>query len=468
MNYTTIILLLGFIKYMHQVLYAIYLLQLKEYRHDRLSEHLLRKHKHVTHALFHTGIGAPFSLGMLPRPTGKALLLTAISLSLGAFLIFALGLSGAILGLLFSLGIVLLSLSLLAPIEHLLRQRTYAQAREKIIKLKKHGLVVIGITGSYGKTSTKDFLAHILSFSYPVLATQNSVNTPLGVARTIIKNLHSRHRFFVVEMGAYKVGEIAELCDIALPDMGVVTGISNQHLSLFGSQENIIKGKSELFDSLKPESHAYISAQSPHQHQSANDTINIVEYSLKNLSARLQKAVKATNLPPELIQNIIPGILIAEEIGLSEKDILTAISTLKASEKTMATVVGREGATIIDDTRNASEMGVGTAISFLESLPQKTKILIMPCIIELGEESEEAHRRIGKMLKSNSIEAIITTNDYFAYIAETAPKNKVRLLTDPDFVCYFIQKKLSKDCAIMLEGKLHPTIINFVMKNNGI
>jgi hypothetical protein len=136
MNYTTIILLIGFIKYMHQVLYAIYLLQLKEYRHDRLGEHLLRKHKHISHALFHIGIGAPFSLGMLPRPTGKALLLAAISLSLGASLVLTLGISGVALALLFSLGIVLLSLSAVAPIEHILRQRTYAAAREKIIKLK--------------------------------------------------------------------------------------------------------------------------------------------------------------------------------------------------------------------------------------------------------------------------------------------------------------------------------------------
>lgn len=468
MNYVTIILILGFTKYVHQVLYAVYLLQLKEYRHDRLKEHLLRKHKHVHHALFHTGIAAPLSLDMLPRPTGKATLIVLLALALGATLIYMLGIVGVVAALLFSLGIVLVTQSIISPIEHALRQSTYKSARTKIIDLKAHGLIVIGITGSYGKTSAKDFTSHILSSSFPVLSTKNSINTPLGVARAILKELQPEHKFFVVEMGAYKVGEIAELCDIALPDVGVITGISNQHISLFGSQENIIRGKSELFDKLNPSGTAYINAHSPHAHQSKNIHIPIIEYSEKSLPKNLKTALEATNLPKELRQNVIPGILIALKFGLSEQQISSSLTTLGASEKTMLATKGMKDALIIDDSHNMSEIGVTTAISYLASLPQKNKLLIMPCIIELGDQAEETHRRIGSMIKDNDIEAIITTEDYFAEISETAPKDKVRFIPRPDVVCAYLRDHITKDWAIVLEGRISPHIVSFLTEKDRV
>ncbi len=468
MSYITAILIIGFLKYTQQVLYAVYLLQLKEYRHDRLKEHLLRKHKYVHHALFHTGIGSPLSLDMLPRPTGKASIIVFLALILGALLIYMLGITGVVAALLFSLVIVLLAQGFIAPIEHGLRQNTYKNARAKIIDLKAHGLTVIGITGSYGKTSTKDFITHILSTKFPVLSTKNSINTPLGVARSIIKDLKPEHKFFVVEMGAYKVGEIAELCDIALPDVGVITGISNQHLSLFGSQENIIRGKSELFDSLNPNGTAYINAHSPHAHKSKNTQISVVEYSEESLPKALKSALHTTNLPKELQQNVVPGMLIALSFGLSEQQIITSLLTLGASEKTMLAVKGRSGAFIIDDSHNMSEMGTKTAISYLSSLPQKNKLLIMPCIIELGDQAEEVHRRIGNMIKDNDIEAIITTEDYFDQIAETSPKDKIRLIPRPDVVCAYLRDRVTKDWAVVLEGRISPHIISFLTEKDSV
>lgn len=458
-----LLLIIGFVKFVHQVLYAVYLLQLKEYRHDRLREHLLRKHKHVHHALFHTGLGAPLSLTMLPRPTGKAILIVALSLLVGSLLMYFLGLAGIVVSLFFSLGIVFLSLSVISPIEHILRQNTYKSARTKIIDYKSRGLVVIGITGSYGKTTTKDFLTHILMSSFSVLATKNSINTPLGIARTILKELRPEHKIFVVEMGAYKIGEISELCDIALPDIGIITGISNQHLSLFGSQENIVKGKSELFDSLNAGSDAYISSMSPHPHKSSNAEINIVHYDEKSLSSHMKKVLESSTLPEALKHNVIPAILIAKKLGVSEKIIEASLLTLAPSEKTMKIVEGRGGASIIDDTHNASEIGVTTAISFLSSLPHKNKLIIMPCVIELGEESENAHRRIGTMIKDSDIEAIITTDDYYPQLAETAPKEKIRLITRPDIVCAYVRDRITKDWVVVLEGRISPHIINFLI-----
>lgn len=444
-------------------MYATYLLQLKEYRHDRLREHLLRKHKHAYLALFYTGIGAPISFKMLPRLTNKAVVLIFLSLLIGGALIYSFGAPGVLFLLLFSLGIVLLALSITTPVEALLRQSTYRRARTRVEELKRNGLKVVGITGSYGKTSTKDILAHILSSSFSVLATKNSINTPLGVARTILNELRPEHAFFVVEMGAYKIGEIAELCDIALPDIGIITGISNQHLSLFGSQENIIKGKSELFDSLKPNSAAYFNSHSLHMHQTKNTNLSIVEYSEKSLSPHMQKALKEAALPNELRLNVIPAILIAKDMGISEEDIASSILSLAPSEKTMKSVVGRGGALIIDDSHNASEMGVLSAISFLSTLSQKTKIVVMPCIIELGEDAEGVHKNIGTTVKASNIKAIITTPDFFNSVLETAGDTHARLLSDPIEVCAYLKERLSDNCAIVLEGKTHPKIIEFLL-----
>ncbi len=122
------------------------------------------------------------------------------------------------------------------------------QRRNSLSELK-----VIGVTGSFGKTSVKDFLYHFLSFKYgedSITKTNQNENTELGIAQKIIKGLDSKHRFFVCEMGAYRKGEIGRSSFLAKPQIGVLTGLNNQHLSLFGSKENIIEAKYELIESL--------------------------------------------------------------------------------------------------------------------------------------------------------------------------------------------------------------------------
>jgi UDP-N-acetylmuramoyl-tripeptide--D-alanyl-D-alanine ligase len=182
----------------------------------------------------------------------------------------------------------------------------------------------------------------------------------------------------------------------------------------------------------------------------------------------LRKALGSIQLPQELRQNVVPGILIAQTLGISEKNIEESLSSLTPSDKTMKIVRGRGGASVIDDSHNASEMGVATAISFLSSMPQKNKILIMPCIIELGEESKEAHRRIGTMLKKSNINAIITTRDYFEEIVEVASRTNVLLITNPNEVIAHIKDILSEDCVIVLEGKIHPDIISFILQKERV
>lgn len=141
-----------------------------------------------------------------------------------------------------------LTLLVLLPVEHIIGKHFVNLAKKK---LKKHGkLIKIGITGSFGKTSTKEILGSILKEEFSTLITPKSYNTPLGIAKTINENLKNTHEVFVCEMGAKKRGEITELCKFVDVDLGVVTAVGRQHLSTFGSIENVYKTKKELPDYL--------------------------------------------------------------------------------------------------------------------------------------------------------------------------------------------------------------------------
>jgi len=145
---------------------------------------------------------------------------------------------------------LILGLLTLRPGEIINRILVRRKIRRKITQLKETGLQVIGITGSYGKTSVKEFLYQFLSPSYKTLKTPESYNTLFGIHKVIDLELDENYKYFICEMGAYKRGEIKELAETLLPDHGILTGINEQHLERFGCIENTIKAKFELIDSI--------------------------------------------------------------------------------------------------------------------------------------------------------------------------------------------------------------------------
>ncbi|MBI4129278.1 hypothetical protein HY464_01135, partial [Candidatus Peregrinibacteria bacterium] len=159
--------------------------------------------------------------------------------------------------------ILALALTLLFPIDHLLKQRILRHA--KTLRIRFPNLTVIGITGSAGKTTTKELLAHILGPE--AIATPEHVNMELGVARWLLKNLqpttYNLQPVLIVEMGAYREGEIATLCSVAQPTMGIITSIGTQHIGLFGSQKAIAEAKGELFAALPKNGNAFINIDTP-------------------------------------------------------------------------------------------------------------------------------------------------------------------------------------------------------------
>ncbi|OGZ18375.1 MAG: hypothetical protein A2Z68_02280, partial [Candidatus Nealsonbacteria bacterium RBG_13_38_11] len=292
---------------------------------------------------------------------------------------------------------------LFQPFAVLLRNRIIQKAKEK--RKKFADLLVIGITGSYGKTSTKEFLADILSLKYKVLKTKEHQNSEVGISQCILNDLKEEHEIFVCEMGAYNRGGIRLLCDIAMPKIGILTGINEQHMATFGSQENIIKGKYELIESLPEDGVAFFNAKNKYCLELYDKT------SIKKFLYG-QEAKFAGE------ENILGAVAVARELGVPEDEIFRFVGKV---DKVPGVQIkkGINGLTVIDSTYSANPDGVMANLEYLKSFSGK-KVIVMPCLIELGKASKDVHRRIGRKISEVCDLAIITTKDRLKEIKEGA------------------------------------------------
>ncbi len=454
-----------FLKIVHQIIFGIYFLQFKEYRRDRIKEHVLRKWGGYVRAYFQTSILAPLSLQAMPYKTSKAIVLVLMTTLLYIPPFFYINDQIVLLALLLTTPLACLTaLCLFLPIERYMRHKTYVKAREKITKLKKGGLVIIGISGSFGKTTTKYFLNHILSSKYRVLATERSINTVLGMSNVILNELTDKHQIFIAEMAAYKVGEINEMCVITQPDIGILTAISTQHMALFGSQAHIIKGKSELLRNLPEGALALINEQSPFSPIIPSDKkLSLTYYSEKGYKQLLQ----SVNLPEFLKLNAVPGIILGRKYGISDKKIALLSKNFALPKKTMNESRGYNGCLVIDDTFSANPEGFSAAARHLAGLPYKKKILIMMCLIELGKNSQDIHQNIGALIKKLNITVIVTTDDFIDNLRKGSENSKnIHLITRPEDVIEKLKIMVDDSTAVLLEGKINPSIIHFVKENH--
>lgn len=301
-----------------------------------------------------------------------------------------------------------------SPIEKSIQHKFYNQAKKKL--KENTNLKVIGITGSYGKTSTKYILGTILSQKYNTLITPESYNTTMGVVRTINEKLNNTHEIFVCEMGAKNIGDIKEICDLVKPTYGVLTAIGPQHLETFKTIENVKKTKLELVDSLPEEGIAFINNE--------DENIKTIKFSKNNIKFGRDKScdyyadnieinefgsnfdinikntrsihVKTKLLGIHNIINIVGAVAVAYELGLSEEEIIRGIRILKPVTHRLELKRNPNGAIIIDDAYNSNVKGSKMALEVLKTFKNRRKILITPGIVDLGEKTEEYNKILGK------------------------------------------------------------------------
>ncbi len=307
---------------------------------------------------------------------------------------------------------VIISAIINKPVENAVRNKYINQAK-RIIKNRKGNLTVIGITGSYGKTSTKFYLEKILSKKYNVLMTPASYNTTMGVVKVVREMLKPSHEIFICEMGARNVGEIKEICDIVLPDYGIITSIGPQHLETFKSIENVIKTKFELADAVKSGKVILNAEYSYIKDHPASD--NFVYYSIDNKDSEytaenISCSAKGTDfdltygtskislstklLGKHNVQNIVGACALGIELGVDASDIKTAVKMLESVPHRLEIIDGGD-VVIIDDAFNSNPAGSAYALDVL-SYFDGLKVLVTPGMVELGVKQTELNTEFGK------------------------------------------------------------------------
>lgn len=316
----------------------------------------------------------------------------------------------------------------LIPVERRIARWYYNDA-QRIIKSMPH-LKIIGITGSYGKTSVKHFLTRILAEKYNVVMTPGSYNTPMGVTITIRNHIKPIHEVFVCEMGAKQIGDIKELCDLASPQIGILTAVADQHLDTFGSIENVQKGKFELIDALPKDGmgymnfdYEYVKNHPPvthvanrsyglHQPEADYQARN-VQYTSKGMRFSVyHKDEKIIDLETKLmgeanISNILVCCAVALHLEVPIKNIRFAVKNLQPVKHRMELKRNPGGITILDDAFNSNPTGAKMALKVLKQIEGGQKVIITPGMIELAEKEYELNKILGEQIADHVDYAIL-------------------------------------------------------------
>ncbi len=309
--------------------------------------------------------------------------------------------------------IILLANLINRPVE-LAINRHYINDAKKILSGCK-SLTVIGITGSFGKTSVKYFLDTLLSVKYNVLKTPGNFNTPLGVVKTIRGSLRATHDIFLCEMGAKNVRDIKEICDIVHPKHGIITSVGPMHLESFKTIENVKKTKFELADALPDGSGMLflnMDDENIAEHSSGYNFISYgidsdSEYKVSNLRIS-EKGSEFSLTSPEgkvceyrtkligrhNVLNIAGAIAVANKMGISLDELKSAVRKLESVPHRLE-LINKGAYTVIDDAYNSNPSGTKAALEAL-SMTEGYKILVTPGMIELGEMEDELNREFGE------------------------------------------------------------------------
>jgi len=467
-------------------LFLTYFFQLKEYRIDRFLEEAKRKKQIIFSKYFFSGIilllvsllfssnekisrwivfVAYFFLCLyslyllpkrrwqLPKLTNKMILWLSLIFAsqIALFFVFQSIFFVLVLEILFPL-FIYFSLEIIQSFVFFAKKRIIKKAKAKRRELKN--LKVIGITGSYGKTSVKEILYKLLEKKYKVSKTKKHTNTEIGVAKTVLQSLNNEIDYFICEMGAYKIGEIKAVCDIVKPEIGILTGINEQHLALFGTQENIIKGKYELIESLPDNGLAVFNGENKYCLELFEKTnkkklkYNFVEGIEigKNGSRFAVGGVKfETNLLGKYnVLNILGAVKVAIELGVSLQECAKIVKNIKQGGMVLK---GR----IINSSYSSNPSGAISALEYLSSFKGK-KGIITPGIIELGSASREVHKRIEEKILEVCDVAITTQKGVFEKIDFVSnPKEIIERLKDID--------------VILIEGRVSKKIIESIIND---
>jgi UDP-N-acetylmuramoyl-tripeptide--D-alanyl-D-alanine ligase len=348
-------------------------------------------------------------------------------------------------------------------------------------------LKIIGITGCIGKGSTKEYMSTILGEKFKILKTFETQNTPIGIAQTILHKLDKNIELFLVEIGAYKIGETNEICRLVKPDIGIITPVEDQHLSLFGNIDNLKTATFELIQNLPEKKGLALfdgnSIPTKELYEKAADLHieKILCFTQHNSSGKLASDIYAKNIFVEKflvsfnvfikskkigsfsvrllgshhVENILPGIFLANTFGMTAIQIKKGVSKIRPWKKTMEPYLADNQAVLIDDTYNASPGATIAACQYMKIYKGK-KIMVLQPFIELGENAIYEHKRVGKIIRETCDHLFLTNDNFHEDICKGVKSAHTRCtiqIAQPDEIVSYVKNNLRKEDIVVFEGK---------------
>lgn len=372
------------------------------------------------------------------------------------------------------------------------KDKTIVQVKDSIkclqtlakYKRSLYNIPVVAITGSVGKTSTKDLVYEVVNKKYKTLKPTGNLNNHIGLPLTILGL--KDHEALVVEMGMNHLKEISLLTNIAKPTIAIITNIGTAHIGNLGSRENILKAKLEITEALKPNSPLIINNDDDmlsKEGPNLNKKYNLITIAIDNKST-----YNATNIEDNVFSStfyinndkininvgskaFIYNSLVAYAVGkilkIDSKDIIDAIAKFKLSPHRLEKKVSKTGITIIDDTYNANQDSMINSLSILSKVKNKRRVAILADILELGGYTEEIHENIGKKVSPNTLDILITVGENAKLIAKEAKKNNFKSTNIYTFKDYKdclenVQTLLSKNDIVLVKGSHGMNLIKVV------
>ena len=351
------------------------------------------------------------------------------------------------------------------------------EALYEIAKYKRslYNIPVIAVTGSVGKTSTKDIIASVVSQKYKTLKTEGNNNNNIGLPLTILKL--KDHEALVVEMGMNHFGEISLLTNIAKPTLAVITNIGTSHIGNLGSRENILKAKLEILEGMKiPRVIINNDNDLLHKWYEENkEKIEIHTYGINNssdiiaekieLGEEKSKFVAKTSSEKvnidvpvggeHFVYNALCGFMVGKILGLSSKEIQNGISKFELTKKRMDIRVLKNGATLINDSYNASYESMKASLKYLSSRTDLRKIAVLGDMLELGDFSKELHEKVGEEVANDNIDVLICRGEFAKNIISKANENKKTqciLLQNNEEILSKLQEILKEGDVVLIKA----------------
>ena len=362
------------------------------------------------------------------------------------------------------------------PIENHINQQFVDDAKARLEK--NPNLIRIGITGSYGKTSTKFLLRDILSVKYNVLATPSSFNTTMGVTRVIREQLMPSHQVFIAEMGARHVGDIKELVDLVHPTMGLLTSVGPQHLDTFGTIERIKNTKYELIDGLPQNGTAILARDGaiceelyhrcplekkymPGDLMTASDMEwgpFGTRFTLTDIETGESARCETRLLGEHSIANLLLCCTAARSLGMTPAEIALGVARCQPVEHRLELLNGGGGVSIIDDAFNANPVGAKAALRVLKNFPGR-RIIITPGMVELGGEEAQFNREFGEQMAESVDVAILVGKRHTQPIVEglTAkgfPDDKIHVVSSLEESTKVLHAMMQAGDVVLYENDL--------------